>query len=67
MPHIKAREKSIKSEKLLAWDEAIQEAENQIRELRKAVKTFTKHRDAGEEWPGFKTTGTAVESVPAKG
>lgn len=49
------------------WDSAITDAKQRMRELKKAIKTFQIHRDAGEKWPGIKYAGTAMESAPAKG
>jgi len=59
------------------WNQAIQHVEgklgqlngngNEAKRLRAAVGSFKAHRDAGFEWPGIRTAGTAVDSAPAKG
>lgn len=43
-----------------AWNEAISEAEQQIRELKKAVKVYKVNRDEGRQWPGFNAAGTEL-------
>ena len=64
----KSRTKLSNEKNILPWNEAIVEAKKRIRELKKAVKVYENHRDAGDEWPGFKrTAGTDGKSVPANG
>lgn len=69
MSNTKSIEKLLNRSKNNApWDEAIAAASQQIKDLKKAVKVYEKHRDAGEEWPGFKrTAGTDGKSAPANG
>jgi hypothetical protein len=46
------------------WDMAIADAEDRIKGLRKSIKIFQKHREAGDKWPGTEA-GIAAESIPA--
>ncbi|MBZ5520888.1 MAG: hypothetical protein LAP21_01385 [Acidobacteriia bacterium] len=57
-----------------AWNEAIEEAKERIKDLKRAIKTYERSRDEGAIWPGFEVSGrelcdekagTAKESVPA--
>ena len=38
------------------WERAIFDANRKIKELKKAIKVFEGHRDAGDKWPGFEIT-----------
>ena len=42
------------------WDQAISEAKEKIKELRYTIKVFSELRDAGEPWPGKRTTDRAA-------
>lgn len=59
-------EKSRGKSQFSEWDEAIEEARSQIKDLRKAIKVFAEKRDAGLKWPGFQRRERRESPLPQR-